>query len=303
MPTVNLGGVIGGEIEDTEGSDGFDAVVPKPADNEIWYTTTDGKVAEVSSWVYCESNQYDEEKGVCVITFGSRLSNVMGEGFFSGGHSRIKTIQLPECITAIDYYAFESCTALEEINLPDGLKTIGDSAFAGCTSLKEVTIPSSVTSIGNCAFGGCSGEFIINCNMGDYNSTTSPFRNSMITSVSFGDGVTEIGDHALNTDNFSGGSFTLKHVPEGVTRIGDWNLYFTHGQAVLPSTLVTLGSENLHHSIYFKGTVPPSIGQSEAGGNIIYVPASSDDSIINAYKSVLAESVAGGSYSVLEYEF
>jgi len=70
----------------------------------------------------------------------------------------LTSIKLPASLDSIGTGAFLSCTALPEINLPSALRTIGISAFESCTSLKKVTplLPPSVTSLDYYAFRYCS---------------------------------------------------------------------------------------------------------------------------------------------------
>ena len=70
-------------------------------------------------------------------------------------NSSVEKITLPDTITKIDDYAFNSCSSLTSINLPEGLTTIGQSAFSGCDALSSINIPSTVTNIGRWAFSDC----------------------------------------------------------------------------------------------------------------------------------------------------
>ena len=63
---------------------------------------------------------------------------------------------IPDSVTTIGNYAFDSCTSLTAVTIPDSVITIGNYAFENCTSLTAVTIPDSVTTIGNYAFGSCT---------------------------------------------------------------------------------------------------------------------------------------------------
>ena len=104
---------------------------PKPANNEIWYTSSDGAVVAPHTSDFgatITSNTYADGKGV--ITFDSD-------------------------VTSVGYMAFYACSSLTSVTIPDSVTSIGDSAFNSCSSLTSVTIPDSVTSIGYYAFTHC----------------------------------------------------------------------------------------------------------------------------------------------------
>ena len=60
-------------------------------------------------------------------------------------------------VTAINYFAFDSCDELTSVTIPSSITTIGGNAFYYCSSLTSITIPSSVTLIEKGAFMFCSG--------------------------------------------------------------------------------------------------------------------------------------------------
>ena len=78
---------------------------------------------------------------------------------------------IPNSVTSIDYYAFNSCTSLTSITIPDSVTSIGEDAFRSCTSLTSITIPDSVTSIGSSAFYNCKSLTKV-----DYNGTVSQWK-------------------------------------------------------------------------------------------------------------------------------
>lgn len=67
----------------------------------------------------------------------------------------IRSVSLPESITAIGKCAFAGCSALTEIHIPGSVTQIGDQAFAKCTSLKQIALPAEVKRIGYAAFRDC----------------------------------------------------------------------------------------------------------------------------------------------------
>ena len=144
----------------TGGTPDSGEIVPiaKPAANEIWYTTTDGEMAEIKEHIYDHypyTQFYDEEKEVYIIRFEDSVAHLYSEGIFSAYQSNVKTITLPNSITYLPSYAFGFLDSLTNITIPDGVEKIDYSAFYVCSSLTEITIPNSVTSIGENAFEGC----------------------------------------------------------------------------------------------------------------------------------------------------
>lgn len=69
---------------------------------------------------------------------------------------------VPSHVTALGYFAFDTCKKLKEITIPDSVTEIGMGAFYGCTGLTTVQIPTSVTSVLDSAFSRCTGLTSIN---------------------------------------------------------------------------------------------------------------------------------------------
>ena len=166
-------------------------------------------------------------------------------------------------VTLIESYAFYQCNKLTSVTIGDSVTSIGDYAFKSCSSLTSVTIGNSVTSIGYYAFEDCDS----------------------LTSITIPDSVTSIGDYAFESCS----SLTSVTIGNSVTEIG-------YSAFSYCSSL---------RYVYCKATTPPSLGDSvfrnNATGRKIYVPASDDDSIINAYKT--KSRWANYQSSIFEYEF
>lgn len=67
----------------------------------------------------------------------------------------IRSVIIPEGVTAIEDGAFCGCENMAQIKLPDSLTQIGERAFAFCKSLVEIAVPENVVSVGREAFCGC----------------------------------------------------------------------------------------------------------------------------------------------------
>ena len=76
------------------------------------------------------------------------------ENAFSG-YSSLKTIDIPDSVTTIGQYAFQS-SGLTTIKLPSNITSISAYTFFRCSSLTSVYIPRGVTSIGISAFFECN---------------------------------------------------------------------------------------------------------------------------------------------------
>ncbi|MDP4094720.1 MAG: leucine-rich repeat protein [Bacillota bacterium] len=82
---------------------------------------------------------YNKDKS-CLIHCPAKLS-----GMFS----------IPDSVTSIENYAFNSCCTLTSVTIPEGVASIEKYTFSDCVSMTSMTIPEGVTSIGNAAFSGC----------------------------------------------------------------------------------------------------------------------------------------------------
>ena len=121
-------------------------------DNEIWYTTTDGKIADLlfgngqapdnGEDFEIVSHTYDGGKGIVRANKPIKVYGFVVDGSLTLSHGFS--------------YGFALDGNIESITLPYGLTTIAERAFEGCSSLASITIPDSVAEIAYGAFYGCS---------------------------------------------------------------------------------------------------------------------------------------------------
>ena len=269
---------------------------PKPAANEIWYTTTDGAVAEfypsVSNITPMPTQYYNEEQNCWVVKFDEScymsdgMPNPCGFALFTdSSNARIMTLKFSDNDRLFDFVVNGGgdwnprlMTSLKEINVPNYVTKLdtseysyaGVGTFEDCSSLEAITLSDNLTVIGNNTFFGCSS----------------------LTSVTIPDTVTEIGSMAFH------GCSSLKFVTlgSGLNNLKNWGVFMnclSLEEITIPSNITEIHNETFQncdklHTIYCKSATPPTYGYSNlAHVNIekIYVPASDDDSIINAYKS------------------
>ena len=132
------------------------------------------KVTTISTWFKSNADITAFEE----LKHFKGLTGLESNAFLSC--SALRSITLPSSISSISYYAFKSCTALEEVKnfentsieilqdeifrgtslksivLPKTVTFININAFYGCSSLREIAFPESLTKINGGAFYGCS---------------------------------------------------------------------------------------------------------------------------------------------------
>ena len=275
-----------GEGEDPE-------VAPKPANNEIWYTATE-KVEPYNTDEFGATyltNVWDSETGKGVITFSGDVTKI-GDYAFRRCTS-LTSVTIPDSVTTIGKYAFEDCASLTSVNIPDSVTSIGGSAFDQCTSLTSVIIPDSVTTIGGCAFWNCAS--LTSVTIPDSVTTIGNaafIYCASLTSVTIGNSVTRIEENAF----FRCESLISVTIGDSVKTIGDSAFYYCTSltSVTIPDSVTSIGRGAFDDcsslkTVYCKPTTPPTGGSimftDNGAGRKIYVPASDDDSIINAYKA------------------
>ena len=294
------------KLDDFIGRD--DSSVATIPNNQIWYTSTDGKIVEPYSGIENNyavfganivSNTYNAEKECWIITFDGKVTTIGDYAF--DGCSSLTSITIPNSVTTIGWSAFYQCSNLTSVTIPDSVTIIGSFAFANCGSLTSVTIPDSVTTIGMEAFVGCSS----------------------LTSVIIGDSVTTIGEGAF----YGCSSLTSITIPDSVTKIGEKAFYCCSSlqefngkfasddgrclivdgtlnsfapagltEYTIPDSVTTIGEQAFYDcnsltSVYCKAITPPAVilyyyskwyaFDYNASGRKIYVPMES----VEAYKS------------------
>ena len=122
-----------------------------PANNEIWYTSTDGAIVTPADAFGVEiiSNTYNN--GLGRIVFDGKLTEI---GEYAFGWCKLETVTIPYSIERIDSHAFAYNYNLKSINIPHGVKTIGYGAFHN-SKIETIKIPDSIIGFDANAFTGC----------------------------------------------------------------------------------------------------------------------------------------------------
>ncbi len=89
------------------------------------------------------------------IEYNDTVYDVVGIKGTAFQYSRITSIKIPESITEIPNYCFESIWTLTSVSLPSKISKIPNYGFHACHALKTINIPQGVLSIGDLAFSDC----------------------------------------------------------------------------------------------------------------------------------------------------
>ena len=155
---------------------------------------------------------------------GYTLQEIPNNFFYN--NSNLTSVIIPEGVTKIGEYAFQSCYNLESVTLPSTLTKIGNYAFQSC-NLREIVIPGSVSVIGNGAFESCNN----------------------LTKVVISEGTTEIGNYAFRYC-YCLASITL---PNTLTTIGEYAFYEISGShiTVIPASVTSTGDHAFNNGTLY----------------------------------------------------
>lgn len=98
---------------------------------------------------------------------GKKVSAI-GMNAFTGNNV-ITDLVIPEGVTTLYWYSFNTCRNLETVTLPDSLEFIDGWAFERCSRLKTISIPANVTRINGGAFAQNSSMTSITCDPANKN--------------------------------------------------------------------------------------------------------------------------------------
>ena len=204
----------------------------------------------------------------------------------------IKAIWIGEHFLAGNWGPFSSLSCCKYITLSNNVDVAKSNGFLQSRSLVSITIPQSVTSMSNSMFKECNCLKRVSIPSGATTFGIEVFSNNyMLGSVTIPSGVTNI-QKATFTNNISLKGIVL---PSSLTTIGD-NVFstITFPSLTIPANVTSIGNTafGYNYSVqtyHFLPTSPPTLGstafQSIYSGTVIYVPYSSDHSILNAYQT------------------
>ena len=248
---------------------------------------------------YSENISYISE---CMFAFCENLDSFTIPGNITDIRDRafaycysLSEIRIPDSVINMGYSVFSSCTGLSSVMLPevDTFSTISETCFSGCKNLSKITIPDNVTSIGYGAFvsSGLSAielpDSVVIIGERAFSECTSlasftfppevkviednTFKGcSSLTEIDIPDGIESIGNNAFNKCS----GLTRLMIGNSVKRIGYYAFWDCDELAVIEISVTDPPNAVLAFNPNTMNTDP-----------VVCVPESSDDSIIDAYRS------------------
>ena len=271
-------------------------IIEGPANNEIWYTSTDGNIITPyrtdAFGANIVSNTYKNGQGV--MTFDSPVTSIGYEAFYED--TSLESITIPDSVTSIGIDAFNCCFSLESVSLGNGVTLIRTSAFYGCVSLENITFPEGITAIGDYAFSVCRTLESITIPNGVASIGFEAFSDCRSLAAFYGkyasaDTRCLIVDGVLNAFAI-GCNATEYTIPDSVTSIGRFAFWFCFSleSITIPDNVTQIGAHAFSDctslkNVYCTPQAPPAlvdrIFDNTSPDITIYVPKNS----VEEYKS------------------
>ena len=235
------------------------------------------------------------------VKLGNNIKSI-GWGAFAGC-TNLREANIPNKLTVIPERLFYR-TNLESVVISDSVTEIGEQAFIECSKLKSITLGTGLSFIDGNAFADCVNLKEVHvtdlealCSIELDSPESSPFlegnaslylNGEMVTELVIPESITSIGKYRFW--GLSGIKSLI--IGKGVTKIGKYAFSYCPDLETIEIGENVATLENAFSqcpkltSIYFRPTTPPNgyISMLSNTHFTFYVPASDDDSIINAYK-------------------
>ena len=233
----NITGQIGDNVYYTLTSDGTLTIAGR---GEMYFWEDNGfsftdKYEEKYNTEYEYEYWEPDNSAIKSVTIENGITSI---GWVFGNAVNLKSIDIPDSVTRIDYNAFENCSNLTNVKIPNSVTYIGAYAFELCTSLSDVSLSTSLSDVGTYAFMGtpwlsnkqkenslviengilidgttCSGNVIIPDSVKKISDGC--FANSKIVSAEISNNISEIGDYTF----YKCENMTSVKIPNTITRI------------------------------------------------------------------------------------
>ncbi len=253
----------------------------------VYKLADDGK----SAWLFGMGTCTDEDI-VVASTYDGVPVTMIGEASLAD-YSRVKSVTLPDTVTAIDMRAFKNCTGLEKVTIPDGVSFIGADAFENCKLLKSITLPAGLEKLETTLFMNCIGLESVVIPAGVKSISSQVFREcSALEELDYLGTVREWNAVAKDEEWNIGSAIKVVHCTDGDVEItfaqppepdydGSHGLEYKISDDGKYAILVGIGSctnENIVIASKYNGVPVTAIGDSAffncTGIKSVYIPES-----------------------------
>ena len=214
-----------------------------------------GNITKIPSYMfyYCEN--------LAEFSLPGTLKSI---GWCAFESTAIEKIVIPESVTYIEYYAFESSPNLREVDIKGPLRALPVGIFADCNKLEKLTLPSTISKIETGSLSDtpiqefrCPDDLV---EIGD----NAFYGCKNLERIHFNDKLTHIGDRAFQNCS------ALKEIylPESLTSLDSYSYAFSNCEILrvlsLPATLEKfdifsiVGSINII-SLISHAVTPPTV--------------------------------------------
>lgn len=240
------------------------------ADNNAEYGLGDS-ISDSNNAIYGAKNATNEYNRGRIRQYYAGKHNTKIQNFTFAHCYNLEKVSLSNTLTAgIDQTAFYQCIKLDALIIPAQITTLENTVFANCYNISTISLPSTISSIVSGAFNSCY------CLQACMFSSITSFPSSLFNGCY---------------------NITTIILPEGVSTIqnNSFKSCYCLTKLILPSSVKTINNDTFSGcysltELYMKSTNPPSLASSSAFAQAqsdftIYVPYSSDHSILTAYKT------------------
>ena len=191
-----------------------------------------------------------------------------------------ETITIPKSITAINTYAFNTCTNLKAVVIPNTVTELGSYAFANCNLLHRISMAKGLTTIGTYCF---QNDFSLR-SITFPDSVTSVGSNCMVTCRQLNTLISSNGLTSVPA-SYASNCYSLKYatLPSNATDLGGSALAGTYSlnEFTIPANVTSIGNsafQNVYglQKCHILPTTPPTLGTTVFSGlqsvAVLYVP-------------------------------
>lgn len=193
------------------------------------------------------SNDFVIENDILVKYTGSDTQVIVPEGVTRIGRwafqsSRtIRSVTLPDSLEQIERDAFRA-TTLEEVRFGANLKRLGQGCFSNCTNLIHITLPKNVTTIEPACFEGCMRLTTVELPAGLQRLGGAAFECCYaLKTIQLPSSLTEIEDSTFKQ------CVELEHIqiPSTIEKIGMWTFFCCRNlqEIVIPNSVKEIGRQ------------------------------------------------------------